>query len=239
MTWYGTTYDEVTVSNEGVLFFAGATTTASCPGAGTGSWSGVAALWDDWAADAVTVATFGRYPRRTWVAQWSGAHGTVGGDGTVQVWLLEEQDDVVVVLDDITFGDAAVDGGASAVGPRRMPPRGSRSCSGGLLDASAAWIGLLAGRPTAFIRSTDALESPWEGTDAAQLVGRALAAGEVNGDSLGDIAIGNPDEDAAFIVREQRNLGGDLTSAAAVVEGPVKCPWHGRFIRRSRRRRTG
>ena len=222
MSWYGTTYDEVTISNEGVLFFAGATTTATCPGAGTGAWSGVAALWDDWAADSVTVATFGRYPRRTWVAQWSGAHGTAGGDGTVQVWLLEEQDDVVVVLDDVTFGDAAVDGGASAyVGAQADAATGvAWSCSGGLLDSSAAWIGPLAGRPTAFTRSTDALESPWEGTDAAQLVGRALAAGEMNGDSLGDLAIGNPDEDAAFIVAGSKGIwGGDLTSAAAVVEG--------------------
>ncbi|HCH63567.1 MAG TPA: hypothetical protein DFR83_12235, partial [Deltaproteobacteria bacterium] len=220
--WYGSTYDEVTLSNEGVLFFDGATTTASCPGDGTGAWSGLAALWDDWAADAVTVATFGRYPRRTWVAQWSGAHGTAGGDGTVQVWLLEGQDDMVVVLDDIAFGDAAVDGGASAyVGAQANAATGvAWSCTGGLLDASAAWIGPFSGRPTAFTRSTGALGTPWEGTEAAQLVGRSLGAGEFNGDSLGDVAIGNPDQDTVFIVAGSAGVwGGELTSASAMVEG--------------------
>ncbi len=224
VNWYGSTYDEVTVSNEGVLFFDGATATPSCPGDGTGAWSGVAAFWDDWAADAVTVATFGRYPHRTWVAEWSGAHGSAGGDGSVQVWFLEGQDDVVVVLHDITFGSTGADGGASAVvGAQSAATNGVEwSCAGGLSDGVAAWIGPASGRPTAVLRSTDALDGPWEGTLAAQLAGRSLATGEFNGDGLDDLIVGNPDEDTAFVVAGSTGVrGGGLDQAAAAVLGPT------------------
>ncbi len=220
--WYGSTYDEVTVSNEGVLFFDGATSVVSCPGDGSGSWAGIAAFWDDWAADAVTVATIGRYPNRTWVAQWSGAHGTVGGDGTVQIWLIEGQDDVVMVLEDITFGDASVDGGAAAV----IGAQGSSStgvewaCSGVLAAPLAAWVGPLSGRPTAVLRSTEDLGTPWEGTSAAQLLGRSLGTGDFNDDHLGDLAIGNPDDDTVFVVAGSSGVwGGGITAAAASVDG--------------------
>ena len=220
--WYGTAYDTLTVSNEGVLFFDGVTASATCPGDGSGAWSGIAALWDDWAADAVTVGTFGRYPHRTWVARWEGAHGSAGGDGAVEVWLMEGRDDVVIVLDDVTFGDATVDGGASAVvGVQGDSTSGvAWSCVGGLTDASAAWVGPGAGRPTAVLRSTSELSTPWVGTQAAQLVGRSLASGDPNSDGLTDLIIGNPDEDTAFIVAGSSGVwGGDLSQASGAVAG--------------------
>ena len=104
---------------------------------------GVAAFWDDWAADAVTYDTFGRYPNRAFVVQWEGAHGTAGGSGTVQAWLLEGRDEAVIVLDDVTFGSATVDGGAGAsIGVQGGSGTGVVwSCAGGLSDGSSAWFG--------------------------------------------------------------------------------------------------
>ena len=219
MEWYGTEVDTVTVSNEGVLFFDGAVTGAvgTCPGDGSGSWSGVAAFWDDWAADAVTVATFGRYPARTWVAQWSGAHGTEGGDGRVQVWLMEGHSDVVVVLDDVTFGSATADGGAGAViGAQSDSSTGvAWSCSGGLSDSMAAWMGPFTERPGAVLRGTSDLETPWSGVASAQLIGRALAAGDVDADGMSELAIGNPDWDTVYVA------GGSTGSWGTTVDHAV------------------
>ena len=222
--WYGDDYTAVTVSNEGVLFFDGAVTgsTGTCPGDGTGTWSGVAALWDDWSADAVRVATFGRYPERTWVAEWSGAHGSVGGDGLVQVWLMEGHSDVVVVLDDITFGSTSVDGGASAVvGVQGGSTTGVEwSCGGGLDDEMTGWFGPFTERPGAVLRGTSDLETPWSGVSSGQLVGRSLAAGDVDADGLADLAIGNPDEDTVYLVGGSTgSWGTTLDQAVASLTG--------------------
>ena len=54
-SWYGTDYDEVTVSNNGAIFFAGAQSSplSDCAG-GSGTWSGLAAFGDDLDEGAVT-----------------------------------------------------------------------------------------------------------------------------------------------------------------------------------------
>ena len=147
-TFYGVAHDTVLVGNEGVLSFDTSLPAAACPGTGSAG-AHVAAFWDDWAADAVSMAVVGRYPTRAVVFTWSGPHGTAGGDGTVQAWLREGEDTVMVVLDDVTFGDPTVDGGASAfVGAQGDASTGvAWSCSGGLRDGTAAWIGPTSVRP--------------------------------------------------------------------------------------------
>ena len=149
--FYGDEWDQVTISNNGVLFFDGASSTATgtCPG-GAAPWTGVAGFWEDWAAGSVTYATYGRYPERVFAVQWEGAHDSAGGSGTVQVWLIEARNEVAIVLDDITFGSAAVDGGANAVvGVQSASGSLEWSCSGGLSDGSTAWFGSADRRPAA------------------------------------------------------------------------------------------
>jgi len=105
-TWYGSVYNEVWVSSNGVLFFEGESSSAvgSCPG--DNLWSGIAPLWQDWSNVTVQTSVFGQYPYRNFVVDWTGSHPVVGGDGHVQVWLTEGAGTprVVVVLDDIQFG---------------------------------------------------------------------------------------------------------------------------------------
>ncbi len=201
--WYNTSYDQVTISNNGALFFDGATSSSTgvCPG-GSGTWNGVAAFWDDWAADAVTYATFGRYPDRVFAVQWEGAHDTAGGSGTVQAWILEGRAEVVIVLDDVTFGSASVDGGASAViGVQGGSGSGLEwSCSGGLADGTSAWFGPELGRPSAVRMGTNSLDVSYTGTAVNEYMGRTLAGGDLDGDGYDDAVIGNQDEDVVYVL---------------------------------------
>ncbi len=223
--WYGELQGAATISNNGALFFANAdsATSGDCPGTG-GGWSGVAAFWDDWSADAVTYATFGRYPNRVFAVQWSGAHGSAGGAGLVQAWLLEARPEAVIALDDVTFGDTSVDGGASAVvGAQSDSGNGlAWSCSGGLSDESSAWFGSSADRPMAADQGTEDLAVTWQGTQTDQYAGRSLAAGDANGDGFGDFLVGNEDEDTAFLILGGEGVdGGELLGADAIFGASV------------------
>jgi len=222
--WYGTEYDTVTVSNNGTLFFSDEqdTPVTSCPG-GSGTWSGIAAFADDLDEGTVRYATFGRYPHRIFAVEWVVPHASVGGEGTVQAWLLEgggRRQESVVVLDDITFGSSSVDGGAGAI-IGVQPGDGSSglawSCSGGLSDGSSAWFGLLGARPASTQRTDSTLEAAWYGVDTAGYLGLAIAAGDANDDGLSDLLLGQPQDDLAYLVYGVTSAVGDSIDVAAAV----------------------
>ncbi len=204
-TWYGTDYDEVTISSNGAIFFDGAQSAplTDCAG-GSGTWSGVAAFGDDLDEGEVTWRTLGRYPHRVFAVEWRSPHADVGGEGLIQAWLLEgegRREEVAVVLDDITFGDSSVDGGVSAViGVQSGDGDGvSWSCLGSLTDASTAWFGPQGTRPASTSRYTSSLEAWWQGSVVSGYAGRSLAMGDINGDDLSDVLIGQQDEAAAWL----------------------------------------
>ena len=217
--WYGDLWDRVTISNNGVLFFDGVSTSATgtCPGS-TATWNGIAPFWDDWAAGAVTYAEYGRYPERIFAVQWEGAHDTAGGSGTVQLWLVEARMEAVIVLDDITFGSASVDGGASAIVGVQGAGNGMEwSCSGGLSDATSAWFGHESRRPSAAEPTTASASFRYEGEAINQYLGRALAGGDVDGDGLDDLLVGNQDQDTVYLFQGGSIVSDIPASAAAMV----------------------
>ena len=215
-TWYGTAHSSVLVSNEGVLSFDATLPASACPGTGS-SGSFVAPFWDDWAADAVTMTVLGRYPTRVVVFEWSGAHGTAGGSGAVQLWLQEADNTALIVLEDVSFGDVSVDGGASAViGAQGDASTGvAWSCSGGLRDSMSAWIGPTSTRPASAARAVAQLDAPWEGTQASAYLGGSLAAGHTNSDGLSDLLVGRPDDAVALLLTGSAAPGGLASSATA------------------------
>ncbi len=220
--WYGGTVSAVTVTADGALLFDGGPADLRCPGGG-GDWSGVAAFADDLGEGSVRVATTGRYPYRAWVSEWVAPHADAGGEGVIQAWLLEARDEAVVVLDDVDFGDSAVDGGTSAwVGAQGGATTGlAWSCDGGLESGSSAWFGYLGDRPQAEERLTDDLGRAWFGDESFQYAGRSLAVGDIDGEGHGDVIVGNPSEDRAFVVLggELPPRGGLLSDAEVVVVG--------------------
>ncbi|MDP6934256.1 MAG: integrin alpha, partial [Myxococcota bacterium] len=147
--------------------------------------------------------TLGRYPFRVWGTEWVVPHADVGGEATVQLWLVEGRDEAVVVLEDIEFGDSSVDGGAQAVvGAQGGATTGVVwSCSGGLEDGSSAWFGHQGSRPSAPSLVLADLANPWTGTDTYQYLARTLAAGDLDGDGVDELVIGNQDEDQAFVIQ--------------------------------------
>jgi len=221
-SWYGAAVDSATVSADGLLLFDGDPTAVGCPGAG-GDWSGLAAFGGDLAAGTVRTATFGRYPDRAFAVDWQSPAADVGGMGHIQAWLLEGRSEAVILLDDLHFGDASVDGGASAVvGAQGGAGTGlAWSCSGGLADGSAAWFGSRYGRPGAPQRRTDDLPAAWWGTETFQYAGRSLAAGDLDGDGLDEVLIGNPTRDRASVLLGQVGpaRSGDVAAADAVILG--------------------
>ena len=211
---YGTAVSALSASNDGTLSFDGALPLSSltCPGS-SATWSGVAALGQDWAADAFTYQIIGRYPHRAFVGQWSGGHGTAGGEGLVQAWLLEGRPEVVIVHDDLTFGDVSVDGGAGAiVGVHGLSADGlAWSCAGGLNDGVSAWFGLASARPAAADRLDSDLPAPWTGTTTNQYAGNSLAGGEINGDLYDDLLVGDSASNRAYLL-----FGGEAAASSTL-----------------------
>ncbi len=216
--WYGTTYDEVTVSNNGAFFFDGASASASgsCPA--TSSWSGVAAFWDDWSADSVRYQTFGRYPYRAFVVDWEGTHDSFGtGTGHVQAWLVEDRAEAVIMLDDLDFGSTSVNDGAQAVlgvqGGSGTGLEWSCSSSATVTDDMSAWFGPESARASTASRTTDELSATaWTGTNSTGYAGEAIVVGDIDGDGLSDLAIGEPEQDSVYLFFGA--LGGDGTVLA-------------------------
>ena len=198
-TWYGSVYNEVWVSSNGVLFFEGENSSAvgSCPG--DNLWSGVAPLWQDWSNVTVQTAVFGQYPYRNFVVDWTGAHAVVGGDGHVQVWLTEGAGTpkVVVVLDDIQFGDSSVDFGTSAYVGIQSQTVGTGvewGCLDTLSNQRSAWFGRTGYLPMATeIRSDDLLQQ-WVGNQDFLYWARQILAEDVTGDGIDDLVVGTQDD---------------------------------------------
>ena len=116
--FYGTSFTQIEISSNGAIFFGGSGSSSAsglCPSTNDG-WTGIAAFWDDLSAGTVSTETFGIWPYRTFVVSWENVgHQRAAGTGSFQIWLLEGRSESVVVLEDLDFGAAAVDGGAAAV----------------------------------------------------------------------------------------------------------------------------
>ena len=215
--FYGVGWDEATISSNGALFFAGATSSAVglCPDAAT-DWTGIAAYWDDLAAGTVYTDTFGVYPWRTFVVSWeSASHATAGGDGRFQIWLLEGRNEAVVVLDDITWGNPAHDEGATATIGVNGPSGGLPwSCGATVASGTSAWFGDTTVRPDRAEVFTEDLDAPWTGQGNFDYAGRALATGDINGDGTDDLLVGTQDRGSGVVSLVYRPDIGDTLAYA-------------------------
>ena len=224
VTWYGSTESQVTVGDNGTVFFSGsqAASSAGCPG--SGSWEGVAAYWDDLQGGTVRAATLGRTPYRMWVVDWqditpSGASAA----GQVQVWFQEgRESEVVVVHEDLSFGSTSYTGGVGAsVGIQGPTASLEWSCVGGLSDSTSAWFGDPSQRPSAVTVDLSAEHyQEWSGSSDYDFIGETLAGGDLNSDGLSDVLIGAPQSDTVWLSYGGSSpLEGDVALAQATFTG--------------------
>ena len=225
--WYDQYYEVVDISSNGVIFFEGSTTSPyhGCIGDDF-SWSGIAGFWDDWDQVVVHYGEFGAYPYRVFAVEWSGDH-LLGGYGAVQVWLMEgggSHPETVIVLDDITFGNSLIDGGAQALIGIQHTISGTGvewGCASILNDISTAWFGRAGYRASAPSRQSTDLDAPWVGIENYQYLGRTIAMGELDGDGLADVVVGNQDSDQVFILYGKSPwVGADIDQAEVQITGP-------------------
>jgi len=203
VSWYGSSEDELRIGDNGTAFWAGSQAPGDAACAPGGSWSGVAAYWDDLSGATVRVAELGQYPYRMVVVDWQGiTPGSASDDGQVQVWFQEGRKEVVIVHEDLDFGDASYDGGAGAVvGVQGSSSAGLEwSCTGGLDDQVSAWFGKPAWRPGAANASLSTAEWSWYGEDDSSYIGSAVAGGDVNSDGYDDLVIGAAEGASAYLV---------------------------------------
>ena len=223
-TFEGTDYDTLTVSSNGVAYFAGASTSASptCP-ATANSFTGVAAFWDDLGAGDVSYDTFGTYPWRTFVVSWEGVpHATAGGDASFQVWLMEGRNEVVVSHDDLEFGDPSVDFGASAVVGAFASTAGlPYSCLTAMTDERSVWFGDEDARPARADIYTVDLDTPWSGATDFAYASASLLVVDLNEDGEDDMLMGAPSlsTGAAYLIQGPWSEGSDADDAAASFSG--------------------
>ncbi len=223
VSWYGSTEDQLYIGDNGTAFWSGdqAYASASCPP--SGSWSGIAAYWDELAVDSVRVAELGQYPYRMVVVDWQGIQpGSAAGSGQVQVWFQEGRKEVVIVHEDVDFGDASYDGGVGAVvGVQGSSSSGlDWSCTGGLSDGVSAWFGKPAWRAGAEEAELYLADSYWYGADDYMYLGASLGGGDVNADGYDDVFVGSTEDDRVFLFYGGASPGlGDTDSAAATISG--------------------
>ena len=224
--WYGSSYDQAWLSSNGALFFENETAadTGVCPDSG-GSWAGVAPFWDDLHGSTITSETTGQYPYRVFTVSWENAqHPGARGDGSVQLQLLEHNHEALLLVDDASFGLAAVDGGAGAVvGVQGSTGEGlSWSCSGGLVDGSTAWFFASGDRPATETIPTIGLDPTWDGQGDWSYAGRTMASGDLNGDGFSDLVVGQQDKDTghAWLLYGPAT-GGLLSDVATSLSGEV------------------
>ena len=199
---YGTVYDRVTVSSNGVVFFAGANTdpTGTCPAAGGTSWTGIAAFWDDLEAGAIETETFGYWPYRSFVISWptavpSGSPST----GRFQVWLLEGRGEAVVVLDDLSFGSAADNGSSAVIGVSGSSAGTAYACDSSTAGGTSIWFGDDDSRPARSEIGSDDLDAPWIGSEIYEQSGTALLAVDLNDDGYDELLVGAENFDAGVV----------------------------------------
>jgi hypothetical protein len=176
VNWGDGPHTTASLASDGSLLFAGSELT--CPG--TGEWSGVAT---GASSDRVRARILGRYPNRGAVWDWA----------TAQLVLLERRSEAVIHLASSTDG--------APIGIQAGPGTGlSLACSDGAsLGPRSAWFSLASGRSVSALRSTDDLSEAWWGSRAAEFFGEAVAVGEVNGDDLTDVLVGQPEMGRAYL----------------------------------------
>ena len=221
--WYGGKESTAYVGDNGTLFWSGSQAASSAACAPSGSWSGVAAYWDDLTGGTVTHATLGQYPYRMVVVDWQGfSPGAATGTGQVQVWLQEGRSEVVVVHEDLDFGDTGYDGGLGAsVGVQGSSSAGLPwSCSGGLSDGSSAWFGLPSARAGNSHTKLGTSSVYWYGENNYAYVGESLAKGDLNQDGQAELFMGAPQEDHVYVFFGATSLGVRSTASAHIdIEG--------------------
>ncbi len=121
VTYYGASYSQVKVSSNGYLVFAASDATAfanaAIPDASPPNGY-IAPFWDDLnpgSGGSVWYRVTGTSPSRTFVVAWIGVpHYPNVGSATFEVVLEEATGDVVFQYQDVVFGSASYDHGASA-----------------------------------------------------------------------------------------------------------------------------
>jgi serine protease AprX len=120
--FYGTNYTSVKVSSNGNLHFGFRNTAYAntcLPGSTSGPRAMIAPFWDDLylpAGGAVYYAVTGAAPNRVFTVEWRNVPhypGTPSG-ATFEVQLVEGSNDIYVLYQDVDFGDASYNNGASA-----------------------------------------------------------------------------------------------------------------------------
>ncbi len=203
LSWYGSTESTLVVGDNGTLFFEGSQDAGDAVCAPTGNWSGVAVYWAPLETDTVSWELMGTYPYRVAVFDWDGLHPDgITGDGHVQAWVLEATGEIVVVLDDLDFSDAAYDDGLGAmIGAQASEDAGlAWSCDDTIGSGRSAWFGAETARPGSASSDLGAVEPYWTHADDSAFFGEVLHSAELNGDDHADLFLGAPEVDTVYLI---------------------------------------
>jgi hypothetical protein len=216
LDWYGSTETTLIVGDNGTLFFEGSHGAADATCAPGGDWSGVAVFWEDLETDTVSYEVMGAYPHRVAVFDWAGVHPHgVGGEGHVQAWVLEATGEIVVVLDDLDFGDVRYDDGKGAmIGAQASADAGlDWSCETATGGGRSIWFGDETARPGARVANLGTVEPYWYHPVDNAGFGEVLHSAEFNGDLYTDLVMGAPEEETVYLVYGGPYLASGSTEA--------------------------
>jgi hypothetical protein len=191
--WYGEVQTFLTVGTDGTALFDGEAT--ACPG--EGDWSG---FQMGAGGESVWSRTLGRYPNRGFLIDW----------GYTQLTLLERRNEAVMRID--TVPDTAIVGTQGGSGDGLAWACDDASS----ISGRTAWVSEETQRSLASLRSTSDLSQSWWGSRPAEFFGERIATGDVNGDGLSDILVGEPEGDVAFLFYGKRTGEGSGSSLAAM-----------------------